>query len=107
MDHSSAKAASDVAISPSSPEKEKKKKKGRGAQKGQEISVINRQHPVNLTHMSLCDTYLVSVKLKPESITKKKKWNNLSDASCYNIKIDNILGQLSVRSYDCSLQEPK
>lgn len=53
------------------PKKEKDKKKRGMGEKGQEISVINRWHPVNSTHMSLCDTYSVSVKLKPESITKK------------------------------------
>lgn len=34
-------------------------------------SFINRQHPVNFTHMMLCDTYSVSVKLKLEPIKKK------------------------------------
>lgn len=51
--------------------REEKKEKGRGTQKGQEISVTSRQHPVNSIHVSLCDIYSVSVKLKPESITKK------------------------------------
>lgn len=54
--------------------------------KGQEISVINRRHPANFTQRSPCDTYSVSIKLKPETIKKKI----LSDASCYNVKIDNI-----------------
>lgn len=41
-----------------SPQEEKgKKDRGEAGVKGQEISVINRRHPVNFTHMSLCDTY--------------------------------------------------
>lgn len=59
---------------PWTPHRKEKKKKGWGEKaggKGQETSVINRQHPVNFTHMGLCDTYSVSVKLKPEPIKKK------------------------------------
>lgn len=105
VDYSSAKAASDVSTLQSSPQLSsskagKKKKKRWQGRKGLEISVTNRWHPVNFSHMSPCDTYSVSIKLKPESIIKKK---NLSDASWYNIKIDYILGQLFIHLYSYDL----
>lgn len=75
------------------PPKKERKKRWRG-RKGLEISVVNRQHPVNFTHMSLCDTYSVSIKLKTESITKKKKKKQRKNLSDYLMSAATTLKQI-------------